>query len=80
MALTGAVAQYGRGIVQDVSAQLIRQFAECLQAQLETSEPAGPATEAPPPQPAKPISGLSLGVRALGSAVRRLFGRLGRRG
>src|SRR5688500_1706008 len=27
MALTGAVAQYGRGIVQDVSSQLVKQFA-----------------------------------------------------
>src|SRR4051794_16788007 len=30
LSLQGAVAQYGRGVVADVSAQLTRQFADCL--------------------------------------------------
>ena len=29
--LAGPVAQYGRGLVQDVSSQLVGQFADCLQ-------------------------------------------------
>jgi len=83
MALTGAVAQYGRGIVQDVSSQLVRRFAECLQAQLAT-EPAsggtvGAAAPAPPP-PAKPVSGLALGLGAVARAAARLVRRLFRRG
>lgn len=52
LALSGAVAQYGRGagIVQAAAAQLMTQFAEALKAQLESGKV--PA--------AKPISGLSL--------------------
>ena len=34
LTLSGAVAQYGRGIVQDVSRQLVGRFADCLKAQL----------------------------------------------
>lgn len=34
LALAGAVAQYGRGLVEDVSSQLVTSFAECLQEQL----------------------------------------------
>jgi uncharacterized protein len=80
MALTGAVAQYGRGIVQDVSSQLVRRFADCLEAQLlaAPADGAGPAT--PPPVPAKPVSGLSLGLRAFARALGRLPRRLVRRG
>jgi carbon monoxide dehydrogenase subunit G len=34
LALTGTVAQYGRGMIEDVSSQLVRSFAECLESQL----------------------------------------------
>lgn len=37
--ITGKVAQFGRGVMQDVSEKLLGQFAECLAAKLE-----GPAT------------------------------------
>jgi uncharacterized protein len=77
LSLTGAVAQYGRGIVQDVSSQMVTSFAECLKAQLTAApEEAQAATAAQ----AKPVSGLSLGVSALGRAVSRAFDRLFRRG
>jgi hypothetical protein len=77
LSLTGAVAQYGRGIVQDVSSQMVTSFAECLKAQLTAApEEARAASEAQ----AKPVSGLSLGFSALGRAVSRFFGRLSRRG
>lgn len=72
LALSGAVAQYGRGIVHDVSAQLVEQFAECLQKQLAgTREEAAAAVE----EAAKPVSGTSLGFRAFLQALKRLFGR-----
>jgi uncharacterized protein len=41
LTLQGAVAQYGRGVVADVSAQLTKQFADCLAEKL-TSSPAAP--------------------------------------
>jgi carbon monoxide dehydrogenase subunit G len=69
LALRGAVAQYGRGVVADVAARLTAQFAECLARKLEASgdEPA-PAS--------RPIGGLRL---LLGSLWRALRGRGGRR-
>ncbi len=73
LSLSGAVAQYGRGIVHDVSAQLVSQFAECLAAQLAGSaEEADAAVEAA----AKPVAGGSAGLRAVWSAIGRMFGRL----
>src|SRR5215471_16466696 len=65
LALSGAVAQYGRasGLIQDVASQLIGQFATCLRSQIEASRPAvsaaAPAAKPvfpPPPAAAKPIS------------------------
>jgi carbon monoxide dehydrogenase subunit G len=73
LALSGAVAQYGRGIVHDVSAQLVSQFAECLEAQLAGSrEEAEAAVEGA----AKPVSGMGVGFRAFRSTVSRVIGRL----
>jgi hypothetical protein len=71
LALTGPVAQYGRGMVQDVAAQLTRRFAECLQSQLTAAPDAAPQ---PPPQQA-PVAGLRLGLGALLRALGRLFKR-----
>jgi uncharacterized protein len=34
LSLSGPVAQYGRGLVEDVSSQLVTRFADCLKAQL----------------------------------------------
>jgi uncharacterized protein len=75
LTLQGAVAQYGRGMVEDVSAQLVDRFAECLQAELTKPEDGAPAREAPPPQPAEALSGLPLILGALRRAVARIFRR-----
>jgi len=74
LTMSGAVAQYGRGIVQDVSAQLVSRFADCIKAQLQTSDPeeAVAATELA----SKPVSGLSLGLEAIGRSIGRLLKRL----
>jgi carbon monoxide dehydrogenase subunit G len=76
LSLTGPAAQYGRGMVADVSSQLVGRFADCLKAQLQAT----PAeAEAAVTQAGKPVSGLRLGFAAfLNSIVRsfkRLFGR-----
>jgi len=74
--LSGAVAQYGRGMVEDVSSELVARFAECLKAQLATTPAQASAAVA---QQSKPVSGLSLAFGALGRGIarflRRLFGR-----
>jgi uncharacterized protein len=67
LTLQGAVAQYGRGIVGDVAAQLTKQFADCLAARL-AQEP-GAALPAPV---AKPVAGLPLLWRALLGLFRRV--------
>ncbi len=73
--LSGSVAQYGRGVgmVQDLAAQLIGQFAENLKSELAktpATTDADPAVEAAPAAPvaAKPVSGLSLILRVIWNA------------
>jgi uncharacterized protein len=72
LVLSGAVAQYGRGLIQDISSQLCASFADCLQSQLVAAP--GEAEAAVAAQ-AKPVSGLSLFFGALRRAFARLFGR-----
>lgn len=70
LSLSGSVAQYGRGIVQDVAGQMVGKFADCLQAQLAGSEEeAAAAVE----EASQPVSGLSLGFGAIWRAIARLF-------
>lgn len=70
---SGQVAQLGRpGVVQDVSNKLVDQFAECIKAQLSASPEAAAAART---EAQKPVSGFSLAIAALVSAIRRLFGR-----
>jgi carbon monoxide dehydrogenase subunit G len=73
LTLSGAVAQYGRGIVQDVSQQMVGKFADCLKGQLvaETPEEAAAAVA----ETAKPVSGLSLGLGAIWRSFIGLFRR-----
>ncbi len=50
LTLSGAVAQYGRGvgIIQATAAQLMKQFASCLKEELAQERPAAPAAAASP--------------------------------
>jgi carbon monoxide dehydrogenase subunit G len=76
LSLTGPAAQYGRGMVADVSSQLIRQFADCLKAQLDESpDQARAAVE----RAERPVSGVRLGISAFFRAIGRFFRRLGGR-
>jgi uncharacterized protein len=81
--LTGTVAQLSRGLLPDVSRKLTAEFADRLQAlMLAEEEAAAPAAAGAPtaepqvrPQPrAKAIGGIRLGLWALWSWVKRLFG------
>jgi carbon monoxide dehydrogenase subunit G len=70
--LAGAVAQYGRGLVEDVSTQMVTKFADCLKAQLAASpEEADAVVKAQ----ARPVGGLRLGLGALWRSLGRLFRR-----
>jgi carbon monoxide dehydrogenase subunit G len=69
--LSGPVAQYGRGLVHDVSSQLVTQFAECLEKQLGKAEEAQGAVDAT----SRSISGFRLGLGAILRAFARRFSR-----
>ena len=72
LTLSGPAAQFGRGLIQDISSQLIKSFADCLEAQLgATPEDAAAATAAQ----ARRVGGLSLFFAALARKLSRLFGR-----
>jgi carbon monoxide dehydrogenase subunit G len=87
--LSGAVAQYGRGVgmIQTTAGQIINQFAGNLRAHLAQQHkssaaaapaqpnvtPAGAPSAAPPPA-AKPISGFSLMLRVIAQQIAALFG------
>jgi uncharacterized protein len=48
LTIKGKVAQFGRGMIADVSAKLLTQFVECLEGKLDTpTAPAAPAAESP---------------------------------
>jgi carbon monoxide dehydrogenase subunit G len=47
LAITGKPAQFGRGVMQDVSDKLLGQFVDCLEQRLS----AGPEPDAVPPDP-----------------------------
>jgi uncharacterized protein len=76
LALSGAVAQYGRGVgmIEASAAQIVGQFANNLRAQLASAPPSSPApAQTPQPAAAKPISGLSLMARVIWSRLVALF-------
>jgi uncharacterized protein len=65
LALRGAVAQYGRGVVADVAGKLTDQFARCIAAKLADSP-----SEQAPLTPA-PVGGLRLVLAALWRSLLR---------
>lgn len=73
LTISGAAAQYGRGMIADVSARLTGEFAECLQARMGAPTEVEGAAAAPA---AKPISGIRLALWALARAVGRLLRRI----
>jgi carbon monoxide dehydrogenase subunit G len=72
LGLSGPVAQYGRGMIQDISSQLVESFAECLRSQLAAApEQAAAAVAAQ----SEPVQGLSLAARSVRRGVARAFGK-----
>ena len=71
--LQGAAAQYGRGMISDVSSVLMRDFATNLQNRMAALE-RGVSTEKI--ESAAPAGGIGIGLRATWMALSRLFRRL----
>jgi carbon monoxide dehydrogenase subunit G len=71
--LSGAAAQYGRGMISDVSAVLMRDFSVNLADRIDRAERGEAVTGAA--TAASPASGFTLGMRAAVLALRRVFRR-----
>lgn len=85
--VAGRIAQFGRGVMEDVSKRLIKDMADCIQANVEggSAEPGTAGTgvdatierSAPPPRPqqtAAPVSVFSLLWHLVKLRLARLFG------
>jgi carbon monoxide dehydrogenase subunit G len=84
--VAGRVAQFGGGVMEDVSRRLVTQMAACIKQQLEGPPPPGAGTpgseasgdassaEATAPAPAKPINAFSLFLAVLWDRLRRVLG------
>jgi uncharacterized protein len=70
--LSGAAAQYGRGMISDVTAVLMRDFSANLMRRIDAVERGVSADEL---AAASPASGLKLGLMALQLALSRVFRR-----
>lgn len=69
--LSGAAAQYGRGMVQDVTKVLMGQFAATMQRRIQARERGETLDETG----AAPASGLAIAVQAARMALTRVFRR-----
>jgi carbon monoxide dehydrogenase subunit G len=84
--VAGRVAQFGRGVMEDVSRRIVNDMAACIKTNVEAGEPGstggdGPGTataarpgSAPAQVTAKPINAVPLFFQVLWSGIRRLFG------
>jgi uncharacterized protein len=78
--LSGAAAQYGRGMISDVSAVLMRDFSANMQNRIERikkgeGEVGGESAEQIAAASAAPARGFTLGLRAAVMALSRVFRR-----
>jgi uncharacterized protein len=72
--LAGAAAQYGRGMISDVTAVLMRDFSANLQDRIERTE-RGESPEQIAASAASPARGFTLALRAARMALTRVFRR-----
>jgi carbon monoxide dehydrogenase subunit G len=72
--LSGAAAQYGRGMISDVTSVLMRDFSATMQDRIERIE-RGESPEQLAAAAATPAKGFTLGLRAAFMALSRVFRR-----
>src|SRR5262252_178925 len=77
--LVGKIVQFGRGMIEEVSRQMFRQFSNCVKQQLEVTDTSQPADNPAEPE-TKPLAPASLAFRALCAMIARFFDRLFRGG
>ncbi|MCI0662584.1 MAG: SRPBCC family protein [Acidobacteria bacterium] len=78
--LVGKVVQFGRGMIEEVSRQLFRQFSVCVKQHLESTNQSQTAqsqsSEEASPIEAKPLKASPLVLQALWNVIARFFLRL----
>ena len=70
--IAGALAEYGRGMIQDVTNVLLNDFAANMQEDIGRVSRGGE----PGQRTAVPLSGLGVGLKAMTTAIKRFFHRL----
>ena len=75
--LVGKIVQFGRGMIEEVSRQMFRQFSSCVKQHLEVAEDPQPSAATPetPPE-TKAVAAAPLAFRALWAIIARFFRRL----
>ena len=79
--LVGKIVQFGRGMIEEVSRQMFRQFAACVRQHLEVPEPdeneGNKVAEIPPIPPIAPetkaVAAAPLAFRAIWAIIARFF-------
>jgi hypothetical protein len=76
--LVGRIVQFGRGMIEEVSRQMFRQFSTCVKGKLEVVEEAQPSAQnSPASAPEKQaVAAAPLAFRALWAIIARFFRRL----
>jgi len=74
--LSGPLAQYGRGMIQDVSGSLMNEFADRIQADLSRGKNGAAPVASPVRKKKNQVSGFKLGWIACKSGIARFFKKL----
>lgn len=69
--MSGAAAQYGRGMIGDVTGVLMKQFADCIKDDIGRAQ----RGEGPVASASSPVGGISVGFQAFMAAIKRFFRR-----
>jgi carbon monoxide dehydrogenase subunit G len=73
--LVGKIVQFGRGMIEEVSRQMFRQFSGCVKKQLEVADDPQPTDQRAEPE-TKAVAAAPLAFRALWAIIVRFFSRL----
>src|SRR5215813_1226473 len=73
--LVGKIVQFGRGMIEEVSRQMFRQFSSCVKQQLEVADDRQ-LVEKPAESQTKAVAAAPLAFRALWAIIVRFFRRL----
>jgi carbon monoxide dehydrogenase subunit G len=71
--LVGKIVQFGRGMIEEVSRQMFRQFSTCIRNHLEVADDDPPVENKPAEPEVKAVAAAPLAFRAIWAIVARFF-------